>query len=63
MAIHSPHLHVGAPGFFFRYFKLCSDAKEREREIEIEIEIEIERAGEREREREREREVRKGTGS
>ena len=26
---HSPHLYVGAPGIFFRYFKVCSDGKER----------------------------------
>ena len=27
--IHSPHLLVGAPGIFFRSFKVSSDAKER----------------------------------
>ena len=27
--IHSPQLHVGAPGIFFRSFKVCPDAKER----------------------------------
>ena len=27
--IHSPHLHIGAPGiFFFRSFRVCSNAKE-----------------------------------
>ena len=26
--IHSPHLHVGAPGDLFRSFEVCSDAKE-----------------------------------
>ena len=27
--IHSPHLHVGCPWDLLRYFKVCSDAKER----------------------------------
>ena len=27
--IHSPQLHVGTPGIFFRSFKVCSDAIER----------------------------------
>ena len=27
--IHSPHLHVGAPGIFSDFFKVCSDANER----------------------------------
>ena len=27
--IHSPHLHVAAPGRTFRSFMVCSDAKER----------------------------------
>ena len=30
--IHSPHLHVGVLGIFFRSFKVFSDARERERE-------------------------------
>ena len=27
--IHSPHLHAGAPVIFSKFFKICSDAKER----------------------------------